>query len=55
MLLIQYVLHHIYKVLDLLSGEGVSTSGNTGLALSVTANFIPYYLVKKHRREDTPV
>ena len=29
--------------------------GNTGLASSVTTNFIPYYLDKKYRREDTPV
>ena len=29
--------------------------GNTGPASSVTTNFTPYYLDKKHRREDTPV
>ena len=29
--------------------------GNTGPASSVTTNFIPYYLDKKYRREDTPV
>ena len=29
--------------------------GNTDLASSVTTNFIPYYLDKKYRREDTPV
>ena len=29
--------------------------GNTGPASSVTTNFIPYYLGKKYRREDTPV
>ena len=28
--------------------------GNTGPASSVTTNFTPYYLDKKHRREDTP-
>ena len=28
--------------------------GNTGLASSVTTSFIPYYLDKKYRREDTP-
>ena len=29
--------------------------GNTGPASSVTTNFTPHYLDKKHRREDTPV
>ena len=29
--------------------------GNTGPASSVTTNFTPYYLDKKHRRQDTPV
>ena len=29
--------------------------GNTGPASSVTTNFTPYYLDKKHRHEDTPV
>ena len=29
--------------------------GNTGPASSVTTNFTPNYLDKKHRREDTPV
>ena len=29
--------------------------GNTGPASSVTTNFTPYYLDKKHRREGTPV
>ena len=29
--------------------------GNTGPASSVTTDFTPYYLDKKHRREDTPV
>ena len=29
--------------------------GNTGPASSVTTIFTPYYLDKKHRREDTPV
>ena len=29
--------------------------GTTGPASSVTTNFTPYYLDKKHRREDTPV
>ena len=29
--------------------------GSTGPASSVTTNFTPYYLDKKHRREDTPV
>ena len=28
--------------------------GNTGPASSVTTNFTPYYLDKKHRHEDTP-
>ena len=28
--------------------------GNTGPASSVTTSFTPYYLDKKHRREDTP-
>ena len=28
--------------------------GDTGPASSVTTNFTPYYLDKKHRREDTP-
>ena len=37
---------------DALSAVG---GGNTGPASSVTTNFTPYYLDKKHRREDTPV
>ena len=35
-------------------GPLVTGGGNTGAA-SVTTNFIPYYLDKKYRREDTPV
>ena len=30
-------------------------SGNTGFASSVTTSFVPYYLDKTYRREDTPV
>ena len=35
-------------------GPLVTGGGNIGAA-SVTTNFIPYYLDKKYRREDTPV